>query len=215
MMIRAYDESYLYDAMVNLGDMFEYALCVQKYQPDRFNEQFIISGVASLFESGNPKYIAGSSGPELVNEVIWRTEGTRLEYTPNLSTDKSPEYWSGWILAYYQWYSTYQFDYLNKHGLTISKILSLYPTLHEADVSKFVNIADKIVAQSKSSSINVLKKLRQILHLTQKELSIRSGVSLRMIQLYEQNRQDIRKAEAESVINLAKVLGCKPADLLE
>ena len=215
MTIRAYDESYLNDAMNNLGDMFDYALCTLKYQPDMFYAQFVVSGIASYFENGNPKYIAGSSGPELAHEIVWRTEGTRLEYIPNQSTDKSPEYWSGWILAYYQWYSTYRFDYLNNHGLTMSKILSLYTTLHEADVSKFVDVANKILKQSKSSSINILKKLRHAFHITQRELSVRSGVSLRMIQLYEQNRQDIRKAEAESVINLSKALGCQPADLLE
>ena len=35
-----------------------------------------------------------------------------------------------------------------------------------------------------------------------------SGVTLRMIQAYEQGDQDIMKAEAGTVFALAKVLGC-------
>ena len=50
--------------------------------------------------------------------------------------------------------------------------------------------------------------------MTQKELANVSGVSLRMIQLYEQRQQDISRAEARSVIALARVLGCRPEDLL-
>ena len=55
----------------------------------------------------------------------------------------------------------------------------------------------------------VLKTLRKQIHLTQSKLAELSGVSLRMIQAYEQGDQDIRKAEAQTVIALARALGCK------
>ena len=42
-----------------------------------------------------------------------------------------------------------------------------------------------------------------------------SGVSLRSIQMYEQHNKDINKASAETVLSLAKVLGCTMEDLLE
>ena len=59
--------------------------------------------------------------------------------------------------------------------------------------------------------LNARKKAR----LTQAELAKRSGVSLRSIQMYEQHNKDINKASAETVLSLAKVLGCTMEDLLE
>ena len=40
------------------------------------------------------------------------------------------------------------------------------------------------------------------------------GVTLRMIQAYEQEDQDIRKAEAQTVLALAKALGCSPETII-
>ena len=57
------------------------------------------SGVAKQFEQGNPKYVAGLSGPELAIEVIYRTEDHRPTQMPSEEIDKSPEYWAGWSLA--------------------------------------------------------------------------------------------------------------------
>ena len=59
-----------------------------------------------------------------------------------------------------------------------------------------------------------LKELRKEKKLTQQELAGRSGVKLRMIQAYEQNYQDISKAEVGSMIRLAKALSCSVEDLL-
>ena len=51
--------------------------------------------------------------------------------------------------------------------------------------------------------------------LTQVELSVATDVSLRMIQLYEQRQNDIAKAEARTVIRLARALGCAVEDVVE
>ncbi len=101
-MTHAYEETYLNDAMNNLGDMFDYAVNDCGYDADGFMDRFIISGVAGSFERGNPKYVAGLSGPELVAEVIFRTQSRRLTLSTSEAIDKSPEYWAGWALAYYQ-----------------------------------------------------------------------------------------------------------------
>ena len=71
-MMHAYPETYLNDAMNNLGNMFDYGLVDLHYDPERFYEQFLTSGVAKQFEQGNPKYVAGLSGPELAIEVIYQ-----------------------------------------------------------------------------------------------------------------------------------------------
>lgn len=214
-MIRAYEETYLNDAMNNLGDMFDYALRDLGYDPEVFFSQFLVSRVAERFERGNPKYIAGLSGPELAGAVLFATEGMRPARTASRETDKSPEYWTGWILAYYQWYTAYRFSYLKRRGITMTWILSLYPTLHEADVSKFVNVANTIIEKAKSGSVSNLKKIRKVKGITQKQLAELSGTSLRMVQLYEQKQQNIRKAEAQTLVNLSAVLGCDAEDLFE
>ena len=215
MAIHAYPETYLNDAMNNLGDMLDYAVNDCGYDASDFFDRFIISGVANAFEKGSPKYVAGLSGPELASEVIYRTQGERLNQVPSDGIDKSPEYWVGWILAYYQWYHTEGFSDLKRDGLDISKVLSLYNPLHEADPSKFVSIADDILRKERARSGSNLQRLRKQTGMTQKELAENAGVSLRMVQLYEQRRQDIRKAEAASLLRLAAVLRCEVKYLME
>ena len=91
--MRAYDETYLDDAMNNLGDMFDYAVNDCGFDAEDFFGHFIISGVAEAFERGNPKYVAGLSGPELASEVIYRTFSSRPDTPSAENIDKSPEYW--------------------------------------------------------------------------------------------------------------------------
>ena len=55
-----------------------------------------------------------------------------------------------------------------------------------------------------------MKAIRKQSRLTQKELADLSGVTLRMIQAYEQGDQDINKAETRTVFALSRVLGCAP-----
>ena len=69
-MTNAYNELYLDDAMNNLGDMVEFAVCDLKFDPDEFFGWFISSGISSKFEKGNPKYITGMSGFELAEAVL-------------------------------------------------------------------------------------------------------------------------------------------------
>lgn len=56
---------------------------------------------------------------------------------------------------------------------------------------------------------------RQTERLTQKKLAERSGVSIRMIQHYEQGVKDINKAQAITLYKLAQALECTIEDLLE
>ena len=214
-MTHAYEETYLDDAMNNLGDMLDYAVNDCGLEAEEFFGHFIVSGVAEAFERGNPKYVAGLSGPELASEVMYRTDRFRLDIPSAENIDKSPEYWVGWILAYYQWYSMRRFSDMQKNGLTISRVLSLYPTLHEADISKFVSVADKIIKQNMTVGISNLQRIRKASGMTQKELAGASGAALRMIQLYEQRKHDINKAQAMTLTKIAHVLGCTVEDLLE
>jgi DNA-binding Xre family transcriptional regulator len=60
-----------------------------------------------------------------------------------------------------------------------------------------------------------LKKLRDKRGYSQSKLAELSGVSLRMIQYYEQGANDINTAQAETVYRLAQALECNMEDLLE
>ena len=60
-----------------------------------------------------------------------------------------------------------------------------------------------------------LKRLRTASGLSQSQLAQSSGVSLRMIQAYEQGTKDINRAEGLSIYHLAQALSCTVEDLLE
>lgn len=63
--------------------------------------------------------------------------------------------------------------------------------------------------------MNKLAYYRKQANLTQKKLAELSDVKSRSIQLYEQGKMDINKAEAMKLYRIAKVLSCTIEDLLE
>ena len=213
-MTHAYSELYLDDAMNNLGDMVEFAVCDLGFDPDTFFGWFISSGIASKFEKGNPKYITGMSGFELAEAVLAATNVPYEKREPSYAEFKGREYWAGWILAYYQWETGKRFEDIVKDGLALSTVFSMY-VLHEADESKFVESANEIIARNKENRKTKLFEIRKARGFTQQQLSEASGVTLRMIQLYEQRQNDISKAQVTVVINLARALGCEVEDLID
>ena len=213
-MTHAYSKSYLDDAMQNLGDMLDYAIVDCGYAPDEFFSWFITSGIANKIENGNPKYIVGMSGVELAREVIFLTTGSYPTKEKVVKDFAGREYWAGWILAYYQWYSSLKFSDMTENRLSLSEVLSLY-ILHEADQSKFVDTANEIISRHKLEKPSNLTTIRKARGFTQGQLAEQSGVALRMIQLYEQRQNDINKAQAGTLLSLAKALGCEMQDLME
>lgn len=59
-----------------------------------------------------------------------------------------------------------------------------------------------------------LKERRLKKGLTQAELAEQIGLSVRLVQKYEQNAQDLNKVYAITIYKLAKVLNCSYEDLL-
>lgn len=210
-MMNAYSRLYLADAMKNLGEAFDYACMVEKLTVDQFMSLFISSGVASLFERGNPKYI-NMPGVELVLEVFERsgksiTGGKREEFS-----EFTAEYWCGWVTAYYQWKSGNSFSFIQRF-LPAGRIMEMYYPLHEANENKFVEIADSIIR--KENTISRLKVLRTLAGLTQLKLSTLSGVNLRTIQQYENMSKDIKKARGDILLALSRALDTSIEELLE
>ena len=211
-MTRAYREIYLSKAQSALGDAFDYAVNTCNIEGGRFVKLFISSSVSRRMENGEPAVLAGKSGIEIACEVFRETTGEELSGEPQESFERSAEYWIGWAVAYYQWYSGRKYSEIFD-ALSFDDLQKLYQTLHEADISKFADIADAMLKE-RFPETN-LKRIRTIYGCTQAELSERSGVSLRSIQMYEQRNKDINKAAAETVYRLAKVLGCLMEDLME
>lgn len=183
MEMHAYSEDYLLTAQRILGDMLDYAVNEYEFDPDEFYKMFLVSDVSRQFQEGNPTYIAGKNGCEIVKEVI-RSAGLIMEEIPDeMYLDKSPEYWAGWALAYYQWYTARPFMKIYK-VVTIEDLLKMYSVYHEMDIMKFVEAINEKWDQYYTETN--LKRLRKIAGLSQRELADLSGVALRQIQLFEQ-----------------------------
>lgn len=212
MTTRAYQETYLSKAQAALGDAFEYAINICDIPGEDFIKFFTASSVSKRMENGEPAFLAGKSGIEIAADVLLETTGKQLETKPQDHFGRSREYWIGWAVCYYQWYSARSYSDIFA-VLSFEDLQNMYYTLHEADISKFADIADdKIREHFKDTN---LKRIRSSYGCTQAELARRSGVSLRSIQMYEQRNKDINKASVESLYRISKVLGCTIEDLLE
>ena len=211
-MTRAYNESYLSDAKDRLSQFFDYLINDCGMKADWVASIFLSSGYAEQFERGNPAILAGMSGIELARAVVEATYKKKKLPEPRYSEGLSPEYWAGWALAEYQWYSGKRFRDIFEH-VKLSEIIPMYSVYHEMDVSKFIETMDERCSTALPECR--LKKLRESRGLSQAELARISGVSLRSIQMYEQRVNDIDKAQAQTIYKLSRVIGCSMEDLLE
>mgnify|MGYP002855883436 FL=1 len=212
MTTRAYQEIYLSKAQAALGDAFDYAVGTCHIPGSDFIKLFIASSVSKRMENGEPAILAGKSGIEIAADVVFETTGRQLETDPQEHFGRSREYWIGWAVCYYQWFSARSFHDIFK-VLSYEDLTNMYYTLHEADITKFVDIVDeKIREHFKDTN---LKRIRNSYGCTQAELSKHSGVTLRSIQMYEQRNKDINKASADTLYRISKVLGCSMESLLE
>lgn len=208
-MTRAYDISYLDDAMTSLGAMLDYAVNSCGEDLSLFYARFLGSGIANAFSRANPKYLAGMSGIELATLVAART-GDALPKKDGLIDSGSPEYWTGWTLAYLSWYLKIGFGTMQARGLTVESLHERYPVLHEADLSKTVQFAIKRLGETSDGEL--LKRVRKNARLTQRQLSDLTGIPITVIRSYEQNQRSLKSAESANVWNICRVLGCRIDD---
>jgi len=212
MKTHAYHEIYLSKAQATLGDAFDYAIGTCHIPGADFIKLFTASSVSKRMENGEPAILAGKSGIEIATDVVLETIGRQLETNPQVHFSRSREYWIGWAVCYYQWFSARSYSDIFK-VLSYDDLSNMYYPLHEADITKFVDIvSEKIREHFKDTN---LKRIRNSYGCTQAELAIRSGVTLRSIQMYEQRNKDINKASADALYRISKVLGCNMESLLE
>ena len=73
---------------------------------------------------------------------------------------------------------------------------------------------DHIWIYARVTVTNALKERRNAAGMSQSKLAHASGVNVRMIQKYEQGESDLFKAQAGTVLSLAKALNCSVEDLI-
>lgn len=212
MAIRAYDELYLLGAQNILGHAVDFAVMTLAIEPNVFGNALAVSESAKQFSEGNPRYVAGMNGCEFARAVLDDVEVAYQESADEMYLDKSPEYWAGWALAYYQWFTSRSFMEILR-AMSLDDIIRMYPLYHEMDLSHFVEQMDRFTKEAYQQTR--LRDRRSNCGLSQSELASEADVPLRQIQLFEQGQRDINKTSAITLYKLSKALHCKMEDLLE
>lgn len=208
-----YSDLYLQDAMQVLGEFFEYGVHDYGAEGAELAELFCISPLSKRFGRGEARLVGGMSGAELFFEL------DRL-YSPEIHTypepamrlSRTPEFWLGWTAAFVQWDLDLSFSKLFDI-VPYDEFLSLYYPWHEASEQRFSALVVER-AQSQNPPTQ-LARLRRDCGLTQEELAARTGVSLSSLRMYEQRHKDINKAQAATLLKLARELHCAMEDLME
>lgn len=207
-MRHSYNEMYVRDAQLQMSTALDYLVNTLHLEIKDFFNWLFIDGSLSRLENGDPHLISGKSGVELVNDLFPFSKPK--EYKPSL--DKTPEYWLGYYLAFYQWYSGRRYIEIFKR-VPFDEMLAMYHPYHEMDVMKFVDAMDEKI-KTRQGETN-LKKCRMRIGMSQSDLAKASGVNIRSIQLYEQRVNDIDKAQGQALYKIAKALHVSIEDILE
>ena len=142
----AYDEMYLSLAMTELGLMLDYAVYDMKIPAKEIMDLFISSPFAQRFEIGDTSTLAGKSGIELAMDITGN-----CSIRPQPVMNRSPEYWAGWALAYYQWLTALSFREILSFA-PIEQVIDMYYKYHEMDVSHFADRMNEMRKEKISSS---------------------------------------------------------------
>ena len=210
-MTYAYNELYIDSAQRMLGDMYDYAVNTMNIPLNEFQKMFLVSSISKQIAVGNPMYIAGLNGCEVAKKINEECTGNYPALEDMMYIDKSAEYWLGWSIAYYQWLRNVDFGLIER-VYPITDMYGMYTTLHEADISVYVNVMDEKFEAYRHNSM--LKRLRTYARLTQAQLATSADIPIRQIQLFEQGQRDISKCQVGTVIKLAKTLNCSVEDLI-
>ena len=190
--------------------MLDIAVNEYKMKLNDFYERFLKSRISEDFSSGDSSTIAGRSGKELFAEVMNLKDSDRKKLEKvQLPISKSPEYWTGWLLAHYQWSRGVSFRMIND-DIPIETIINMYHPYHEMDITKTDEIFIKYIKIE-----NKLKLLREKNNLSQSELALLSEIPIRNIRAYEQGKIELYNAKGETLYKLSKALKKSPTIIAE
>lgn len=209
----AYPDFYLPDAKRHLGACTDYLVRSCGWGINAVSHAYAGSRMLEAFGRGAPDAIAGQSGIELAQRIITESgDWQPPQSVPLSSVSRSPEYWTGWVLAHLQWHLARSFSWILRQ-IPLETICAKYAVYHEMDFSRFLE--DVTCEMRHMQHEPNLRRLRRAAGFSQSQLAKASGVHLRSIQLYEQRVQNINHASAESLRALAKCLCCSIDDIME
>ncbi len=160
--------------------------------------------------------LVGKSGFELASLVLEKAygadSGVRLIGTPPFRFEKSPEYWTGWALSYFQWESGRTFSQIQT-AVPITEVRDMYEPFHEMDIRWSSDRMHRILRERQADT--QLKRLRIYAGLTQKTLAEKTGIPIRTVQQYEQRQKNISKASGQYLQQFAAALNCRMEDLMD
>ena len=131
-MTHAYQEIYLSNAQAMLGDAFDYGINACHSPGSSFVKLFVASTVSKRLENGEPSYLSGKSGIEVARDILAETTGKVPDAPPQEHFGRSREYWIGWAVAYYQWFSGRSYSDIFQ-VVTFEELQRMYDPLHDAD----------------------------------------------------------------------------------
>ena len=202
---------YASDLRETLGCAFDVGVNLCGCTGDQVAHALVASGLAEQFEKMNPVFVAGKSSYDLLRIMLPLLPCESVP-APVLRCDRSPEFWVGWMVALYQIQMGVAYRTIFSTA-SFEELRGMYWPLHEAPESKFIKVFDELVEAR--SGVTRLRSLREAAGLSQSQLAEKSGVGLRSIQMYEQRRKDIDKAQAATLYRLSCALSCSMELLLE
>ena len=208
---RAYDALYLTEAMGHLGEALDYAVHGCGLGLDAFLALWTASGQAARFAAGAPSELCRPGVEQVVRTL--EHAGTDAAPPPALKGPRrTPEFWCGQTLAYYQWYTGCGFAGILRR-LPASALLEQAAALETLEGPSLAAALEHL--SRRNAPVTALQSLRRAAGLSQRELAARAGVSLRMIQQYEQRAKEINRASGTALRALSRALDCTMEDLLE
>ena len=196
-MIHVYKSQYGDIIQIKVAEMFELAVLNEKISIDDFANAFANSRIGKAFEEMDPVFVLGKSSNELIAMII-----DKPPVDVYIAQYASPEYWVGWVLGYAQVNLKKSYKTLI-NVFPCNELLNHYFPYHEMDINQIIDVFKK-----RLSGYSVLKETREKIGLSQNELSLMSDIPVRTIRAYEQNKLDLRKAQVDTVVALARALGC-------
>lgn len=193
-----------------IAEMFEYAKCYLHIECDEFFDVLNKTHISDKLYNLDIIYIYGKSSIEIINDIYKANDMKIKTFDKNKFLKNDKHYWIGLVIASYCYGKKISFKEIGKR-IKPSQLLKMYNTMHEAPHMKVIDEIDKILNRQEC----ILKHIRQSKNISQNELSILSGVSLRSIQMYEQKKKNISKASFEIVKRLANSLSIKMEELYE
>ena len=195
-----YNEMYLNRIRELSALIFEICLYDLNMKDIDFIDKVIDSSIINDLSNADVDII-GRSSIELIYELL----NIKINKNNYLYKD---EYWIGFNIAYLSWYYNNSFKEVLSE-VNLNEFRKLYITYHEMDERHLKDyLSTRLGVKSK------LKEMRLKRRLSQSQLAYLSNVNVRNIKTYEQNENDINKAQVNILLSLARVLNCSIEDIL-